>query len=181
MKEAKLENVVGALALALADEVLHGAHEHVPESGPAAAALAMIGHIPGLTIERLRRALRLSHPGAVRLIDRLASDDLVVRLQSAEDRRAVALHLTKLGEVACEGILSGRQQRIARALGVLSREERESFGKIAEKFLANFVKDLDQAYAVCRLCDPTACESCPVDRALACTKSQVVPGTHAAR
>lgn len=181
MKEAKLENVVGALALALADEVLHGAHEQAPESGPAAAALAMIGHIPGLTIERLRRALRLSHPGAVRLIDRLASDGLVVRLQSAEDRRAVALHLTKLGEVACEGILSGRQQRIARALGVLSREERESFGKIAEKFLANFVQDLDQAYAVCRLCDPKACESCPVDRALACTKSQVVPGTHAAR
>jgi DNA-binding MarR family transcriptional regulator len=172
MKETKLENVVGALALAIADEVLHGAHEQAPEPGPAAAALTMIGHVPSLTIERLRRALRLSHPGAVRLIDRLVSEGLVVRLQSAEDRRAVALHLTEAGEIACEAILSGRQKRIARALQVLSREERESFGKIAEKFLSSFVQDLDQAYSVCRLCDPKTCESCPVDLALQCRKSK---------
>lgn len=170
----KLENVVGALALAIADEVLHGADAQAPEPGAAAAALAMIGHMPGLTIERLRRALRLSHPGAVRLIDRMASEGLVVRMQSIEDRRAVALHLTQPGELACEAILSGRQTRIARALQVLSHEERETLGTIAEKFLSNFVKDLDQAYSVCRLCDAKSCESCPVDLALQCGKFKAV-------
>lgn len=172
MKETKLENVVGALALAIADEVLHGANEHAPEPGPAAAALAMIGHVPGLPIERLRRALTLSHPGAVRLVDRLVSEGLVVRQQSAEDRRAVALHLTEAGVLACDAILSGRQKRITRALLALSREERESLGKIAEKFLSNFVQDLDQAYSVCRLCDPKTCQNCPVDLALKCAKAK---------
>lgn len=157
------QNVVGALALGLADAMLRDAQAQAPEAGPAAAALALLGHDPGMPIERLRRALGLSHPGAVRLVDRLAEDGLVIREPSALDRRAVALRLTPAGETASHAVIASRDGALTRALAVLSETERATFGHLAEKVLRGFLADLDHAYAVCRLCDYVACTNCPVE------------------
>lgn len=157
------ENVVGALALGLADAMLHEAQARAPELGPAAAALALLGHEPGMTIERLRRALGLSHPGAVRLVDRLAAHGLVVRGASSGDRRAVALRLTPVGEASCRAVIAARDGAVERAMTALTEAEQATFAALAEKLLRAFVVDLDHAYAVCRLCDYEACTDCPVD------------------
>ena len=170
MTDAKIENVVGALVLALSDALHQGAQDRAPEPGPAAAAITLLGHEPGMPIERLRRALRLSHPGAVRLVDRLVADGLLVRQASPKDRRAVALHLTEAGERSCAAILAARQGSVASALQVLSPVERESLGVLAEKLLGGLVRDADQAYSICRLCDQGACDECPVDAALTATR-----------
>ena len=119
-----------------------------------------------MPIERLRRALHLSHPGAVRLVDRLVADGLVVRRPSLEDRRAVALHLTDAGERGRVAILGARRQSLARALKSMDPLEREMLGRLTEKLLAGLVQDLDHGYAVCRLCDHEVCMDCPVDGAL---------------
>ncbi|MBA1275454.1 winged helix-turn-helix transcriptional regulator [Pseudomonas azotifigens] len=158
--------MVGALALALSDGVLQSTQNQAPEAGPAAAAIALLGHEPGMTIERLRRALRLSHPGAVRLVDRLVAGGVVERRPSATDRRAVALYLTAAGETNCDAVLAVRQEHIARALATLSPIELETLGLLTEKLLRGLVQDLDQAYSVCRLCDPGVCTNCPVAGAL---------------
>lgn len=163
MRDPRIENIVGALALALSDAILHDAQEKAPEPGPAAAALVLLGHDPGMTIERLRRALGLSHPGAVRLVDRLVADGLVVRVPSRRDRRAVALHLTEAGAAGCAAILAARQDGLAKALAGLGAEELATFGALAEKVLRRLVRDPDHAYAVCRLCNLPACDDCPVD------------------
>ncbi|HEV7310606.1 MarR family winged helix-turn-helix transcriptional regulator [Ensifer sp.] len=160
--EKKTENVVGALVLGLADAVLDEAGNHAPEKGQAAAAIALLRHEPGMTIEQLRRALGMSHPGAVRLVDRLAVDGLVARRPSVADKRAVALHLTEAGDESCNAILASRYRRIARALEVFDPHERETFRLLAEKLLTAFVEDVDHAYSVCRLCDTSACVDCPV-------------------
>ena len=159
----RAENVIGALALGLSDAMLREAQAQAPELGPAAAALALLGHDPGMTIERLRRSLGLSHPGAVRLVDRLADDGLVVRETSAKDRRAVALRLTATGQATCRAVITSRDGAIVRAMALLTMEERQTFGALAEKVLRGFVADLDHAYVVCRLCDYEACTNCPVD------------------
>lgn len=166
MRNMKIENMVGALALALSDAVLLSTQNQAPEAGPAAAAIALLGHEPGMTIERLRRALRLSHPGAVRLVDRLVAEGVVERRPSATDRRAVALYLTEAGRANCDAVLAVRQEHIARALETLSPIELETLGLLAEKLLRGVVHDLDQAYSVCRLCDPGVCTNCPVAAAL---------------
>jgi len=170
MKNIKLENVVGALALALSDAVLSSTQEQAPEAGPAAAAIALLGHEPGMTIERLRKALGLSHPGAVRLIDRLVAENVVERKQSESDRRAVALHLTNAGENSCGEILKVRYQRIAQVLDILDPTERETLGMLTEKLLGNLVRDVDKAYSVCRLCDSSICTNCPVEAGLESNK-----------
>lgn len=166
MVDRRTENILGALALALADELLRAAQHRAPEPGPAAAAIALIGHEPGMTIDRLRRALGLSHSGAVRLVDRLAGEALVVRGASASDRRAVALTLTPSGERGARAILAARQGGLARALAGLCPTERASLDTIMAKLLRALVKDEDHAYAICRLCDPLACTACPVEAEL---------------
>ncbi|WP_207480936.1 MarR family winged helix-turn-helix transcriptional regulator [Arenibaculum pallidiluteum] len=166
MRDPRIENIAGALSLAIADELLRAAESRAPEAGSAAAALTLLGHVPGLPIERLRRALGLSHPGAVRLVDRLQADGLVARQPSERDRRAVALVLTPEGEKACAAILAARQGTLARALAALSPEERAVFGRLAEKMLRAALQSEEHAYTVCRLCDPGACTDCPVDAEL---------------
>jgi DNA-binding MarR family transcriptional regulator len=166
MRERKIENVVGAMALALSDSLHFGTQEKAPEPGPAASAITLLHHEPGLTIEQLRRALRLSHPGAVRLVDRLTKDGLVERRASAEDRRAVALHLTADGEASCTAILVARRASISCALECLDPEERTLLGQLAEKMLGSLIQTEDNAYQICRLCDRQSCKACPVDGAL---------------
>lgn len=163
MDEKRVANLIGALALGLADEVLEAADGVAPEPGLAGAALTLMAHIPGLSIERLRRSLGLSHPGAVRLVDRLERAGLAERSPSAADGRAVALGLTEHGARSCAAILAARGGLMARALGALTDAERDTLGALAEKMLRGMVRDVDHAYAVCRLCDPGACVDCPID------------------
>lgn len=162
MTEEKVENVVGALALALADDLVRAAQRHAPSSAPA-AAISLLGHAPGLTIRQVSRVLGLSHPGAVRLVDRLVGDDLVRRDRSADDGRAVALTLTPNGEAVCRQVLASRRGALARALSSLDAAERQTLGRMAEAMLRGLVGGEDHALRVCRLCDPGVCRECPVE------------------
>jgi DNA-binding MarR family transcriptional regulator len=166
MNDLRTANIFGALALALADGLLEAAQSRAPEAGPAASAIALLGHEPGMPIERLRKALGLSHPGAVRLVDRLEREGAVVRRQSKQDRRAVALDLTGKGVHASEEIRSARYHALRKALTVLTPSERKTLGKLTEKMLRAVLQDEDHAYAMCRLCDATACTTCPVEAEL---------------
>ena len=166
MNDEKLVNIFGALALAVADDLLAEAQSEAPETGPAAAAISLLRHEPGMSIDQLRRGLPLSHPGTVRLVDRLTEDGLVVRQTSERDRRAVALKLTPAGERACSKIRTARGVSVGRALNALSADERVTLGGLVEKMLSTLVRGEDHCYAVCRLCDETACKECPVSAAL---------------
>nr|WP_239479307.1 MarR family winged helix-turn-helix transcriptional regulator [Lichenicola cladoniae] len=69
----------------------------IPGSSKTNAAVVIIGHATGLSIDELRRVLGLSYPGTVRLVDRLVAAGLSVRSKALRDRRAVALVLTEAG------------------------------------------------------------------------------------
>lgn len=166
MDDLRIANIVGALALALSDDLQNEAERNAPEVGLAAAAIALLRHVPDMTIERLRRALGLSHPGAVRLIDRLEQEGTVVRRPSTADRRAVSLSLTKSGTGAAQAILSARESALRGALAGLTAGERKTFGALAEKMLRTLLRGEDHAFRVCRLCDNKVCIDCPVDEEL---------------
>ena len=162
MTNKKVENIVGALSLALSDDLLQAAQSYAPASAPA-AAIALVSHMPGMSINHLRSALGLSHPGAVRLVDRLVRDNLVQRSRSESDGRAIALTLTEAGDAMCQSILSARQNAIARALASLNTTEREMLGRLAETMLRGILKGEEHAIEVCRLCNPAVCTNCPVE------------------
>jgi MarR family transcriptional regulator, negative regulator of the multidrug operon emrRAB len=77
MSHARTANLLGALALGLADNILDTTERHVANGGCTPAALSVIGHEPGQSIDFLARVLGMSHPGAVRLVDRFEADGLV--------------------------------------------------------------------------------------------------------
>src|SRR4051794_41880753 len=78
-EEERRANMLGAFALALADRLRAETEAAVGHSGAAAAALVTIVQFPGRTVEFLRRAVGLSHPAAVRVVDRLLERRLLRR------------------------------------------------------------------------------------------------------
>ena len=82
-------NLLGAVGLAVADRIEETARDIVNHAGETPAALVVIGYGFGPSNDQLRRVLGLSHPGSVRLVDRLVADNLVERrIRAAHTRSA---------------------------------------------------------------------------------------------
>ena len=137
-------NVIGAFVLALADDFKGAMQDLVDGNESACSALIVIGQESGLSVDRLSKVLRLSQPGTVRLVDRLAEAKLVER-KTGSDRRSVALRLTDAGKRQVKSLLVGRQHALSQAL----------------RGLEHSAVECDRR---CRLCDDGACpdESCPM-------------------
>ena len=153
-------NLLGALALTLAD--------HIGTGSDAAALITLRNYAEGEPLDLLRRALALSHPGMVRLADRLERRGLVERRRSEHDGRAVALRLTAAGRRAADDALNARAQAIDTALAALRPKERTVLADMLERMLAAHTTDSTASLVICRLCDPDVCghpDACPVTQA----------------
>ena len=110
MQKETVANIVGALARAVTDAI----EDDIATTGQGAAGAAALVHLSkyrGERINDLRVPLELSHPGCVRLVDRLEERKLVAR-SDASDGRAVAGHLpTSWADVRSAG--AGQVDHIA--------------------------------------------------------------------
>lgn len=159
----RLENLLAAFAVALADRIRAETEAAVGHGGAAAAALVTIAQFPGFTIEQLRRAIGLSHPATVRVVDRLAEQQLVKRGRGPVGP-AVALTTTPAGRRLARKILDIRQTVLSDSLPALSAEEATALSCTLERALEHLA---DQPHTtVCRLCDMGVCRrhDCPVVR-----------------
>jgi MarR family transcriptional regulator, negative regulator of the multidrug operon emrRAB len=166
-EERRLENLWSAISLATVDKIEQAFAARIGRGPSMVAALLQIGLEPGLSIERLRRIVALSHSAAVRLIDQLAAEGLVKRQVSAgADKRARALYLTEEGQTLFDAATVARRRVAEAALERLSEKERQSLVAIIEKMFPALVGPGDDELVVCRLCDETVCpfERCPVPR-----------------
>ncbi len=154
-------NLLGALALGLTDRIKSGMENTLDRSGETAAAIIVLGYAPGLSVEILRQVLDLSHPGTVRLIDRLEEDGLVER-RKAEDGRAVALHLTRKGSKLRQQLMDRRLDTLEAALKGLSANERLVLGNLLAKVLTNLPETEMAKHRICRLCAVRTCSDCPI-------------------
>jgi DNA-binding MarR family transcriptional regulator len=167
VQSSTITNVLGAFAQAIVDAVETGV-ESTDLSPASAAALVHLSKYEGARISELRVPLELSHPGCVRLVDRLEVLRLVTR-GAADDGRAVALHLTARGSAAARSTLRRRGEALESVLSALTARERAELGRLAAKVLTRLVRSEPQALQTCRLCDYAACpdDVCPVGQALA--------------
>lgn len=165
MKPSELRdiNIIGAFALAVADDFKGAMQDLADGNESACSALIVIGQESGLSVDRLSKILRLSQPGTVRLIDRLAEARLVER-KTGSDRRGVALRLTDAGKRQVKSLLVGRQHALAESLRGLDNWERSTLSAIASKVLRGLEHSAVECDRRCRLCDGTSCpdESCPM-------------------
>jgi DNA-binding MarR family transcriptional regulator len=167
MRPATVANVCGAFARAVTDDIDQAVTEGTGEAATIAAALVHLSKYQDETIDGLRKPLGLSHPGCVRLVDRLEAGRLVVRAEGA-DRRTRALRLTSAGADKAKEVLHRRSLALRRALGTLTQREQQVLAGLVGKVLTALVDDEAHALRVCRVCDYDACPSatCPVASAL---------------
>ncbi len=154
-------NLLGVVGLAVADRIEETAREILSHSGETPAALVVIGYGMGPSNDQLRRILELSHPGTVRLVDRLVADGLVERRQG-QDKRAVALFLTDAGYSLREELLKGRLAVIRPFLATLSDAEQDAFATLLHKMLSSLETTDQERCTLCRLCDDRVCRDCPI-------------------
>lgn len=154
-------NLLGVVGLAVADRIALAARDILSHSGETPAALVVIGYGLGPSNDALRRILGLSHPGTVRLVDRLVADGLVER-RSGRDRRAIALFLTEEGATLREQLLMGRLAAIRPFLAVLSEAEQQALGALLHKLLSSMNPSDAERCTLCRLCDDRLCHDCPI-------------------
>ena len=154
-------NLLGAIGLAVTDRILEAARNILNHSGETPAALVVIGYGLGPSNDQLRRILGLSHPGTVRLVDRLVVDELVERKRGS-DNRTIALYLTQKGQARREQLLAGRLAAIKPFLGALDPAEQKTFDNLLHKILSSMeTSDLERC-SLCRLCDSRVCSNCPI-------------------
>lgn len=160
----RLANLFGALALGVADRIRWAALDQTSLGGEASAALVVIGHTPGLSIHQLAQVLRLSHAGAVRLVDRLVTAGLAERTTGVHDRRVVALVLTEKGRRDRTTLLEHRRSVLDAVLADVAPEDRAVLERIAGNMLQTLPNDATSALTVCRLCYDQQCSDCPMDK-----------------
>lgn len=154
-------NLLGVVGLAVADRIERSAKDILNRAGETPAAVVVIGYNLGPSNEQLRRILGLSHPGSVRLIDRLVADGLVERRAGA-DRRAIALYLTNRGHALREQLLKGRLATINALLASLTDSEQSQLASLLHKMLSSIdTTDLERCN-LCRFCDDSVCTDCPI-------------------
>jgi DNA-binding MarR family transcriptional regulator len=151
-------NVLGALALVLADQTAGAIADAAGQSTSAAAALSALHEfLDRPTIDRLRQVLGLTPSGAVRLVDRLTEAGLVAR-GPGEDGRSRSVSLTARGKRVAARVSAARAATLTGALAGLSAKERATLGGLLDRVMANVVRAKDGGAWICRLCDLTACE-----------------------
>lgn len=166
MSRLRTANLLGALAGEVSDRLERSTRDHPNQTDSIAAALNVIALYEGCSNNELSHMLRLSHPATVRLVDKLEADGTVER-RGTEDKRAVALYLTRKGRARAKDTLVSRCQALGDILKSLTRHEQDQLSRLLEKLLRPLVKSGQDGDYICRLCDTVACppENCPVHQA----------------
>jgi MarR family transcriptional regulator, negative regulator of the multidrug operon emrRAB len=161
-------NVLGTLALTVTDRMSIGAARAVRHGANAPAALVTVLWYPDRPIAFLADRLRISHPGAVQLVDRLENDGLVERIP-AHDGRTKLLALTPAGERTALDVLEARRDVLGRAVAALDDSQVAALTGAVGAMLEALTDDLLTSEFMCRMCDELACPDsrCPVERAQA--------------
>lgn len=157
---SRLENLLGAHALALADRLWTGAAGSGAPGSERAALVTVLAH-PGRTVGWLGEVLGLTSSGVTRLVDRLVTDGWVVRSAGVDGRRR-QVDLSAAGTERAQLFLADREAALGRTVAVLSGPERAQLEVLLDKLVTGLAEDRTAALRVCRLCDRSACRE--VDR-----------------
>jgi len=154
-------NLLGVVGLAVSQRIEQSARSILKHAGETPAAVIVIGYGLGPSNEQLRGILGLSHPGCVRLVDRLVGDGIVER-RKGPDKRTISLHLTEQGRGMREDLLRGRLESLRPLLTPLTEVDQKQLAALLHKLLASMeTTDLQRCH-LCRLCDERVCIDCPI-------------------
>ena len=160
-------NVLGTLSQTVTDRVTLGMEAVAGHGAATPAALVTLLWYPDRPIAFLAARLRITHPGAVQLSERLERAGLVERVPGV-DGRTKLLALTESGESLALQVLAARRHVLTRAISALDDAQVRALTETADAMLDALADDLLTSEFMCRLCDELACPDsrCPVESAI---------------
>ena len=150
-------NVLGALALVVADQITAAAAHASGQSVSGATALSALAHfLDRPSLDRLHLVLGLTPSGAVRLVDRLEADGFVTR-SAGPDGRTRSVVLTARGRRVAERVAAARAAVLQPLVDDLSSAERQTLRELLSRMMAKVVAAKEGGAWICRMCDIAAC------------------------
>lgn len=123
-------------------------------------ALTLVAERRKCSVGGIAEGLGVTHPAAVKLVDKLARKGLVTRGIAAADHRQAEIGVTEEGRRLVNAVRQERTQRLARVLDQMSAEERQALIHGLQAFVTAALKDdgaLDQLCVSCQALLPTDC------------------------
>ncbi len=131
-------------------------------SPSAAALLSMLHFKSDLTTTELADVVGVSQPTAVRLVDGLERQGLLIRRKP--EGRVTPLSLTEAGRAQATRMQERRLAALDGLLLALAPDERKRFEIALDRILAGATTSRANARTTCRLCEHDLCgpERCPI-------------------
>jgi DNA-binding MarR family transcriptional regulator len=170
MRMARAENLLGALALTLVDQMQQAepAGAVSPHPSERAALATLLAH-PRHTVSWLADVLGVTSSGGTRLVERMVARGWISRTTGV-DARSRTLTLTRSGRTLATRVLAARADAVDAALAPLSDAQRGELERLLEPVVAGLATRRSSALRTCRLCDRSACAAsgrdCPLDHTL---------------
>jgi DNA-binding MarR family transcriptional regulator len=167
MHETRLANLLGAAALAVTDEVVHGAVRTTQLNPSQVTALVLLRGESGLSVTELAKRIGIHQTACTRMIDALQDRGLVERRHTIG--RWTQVHPTETGRQTAEDVLQARGHSLLRVIARLDDDDRRALVNGLEKLLTGLYDEIGSADRICRMCDRPACtpsgHTCPVGAA----------------
>ena len=129
------------------------------------AGMLFVQRHESCAIRELAEGLKVSHPAAVKLVERLVRKGLLDRQESATDRRVVELRLSTVGVRCVEYVRDQRAQALERIVAQMKPEDAESLALGIYAFVQAALVDEETVDAVCLHCGVEHVKECLVSRA----------------
>jgi DNA-binding MarR family transcriptional regulator len=155
---------VNVLERVLTDEALEGA----PCDGLSLSqwqGLLFIQRHAKCPIRQLAEGLGVSHPAAVKLVERLARKGLIKRQEGATDRRVVELSLSASGRACVDYVRDHRARGLERIMAQLESDEAEGLRRGLQAFVHAALADRGTVSKVCLHCGVEHVAECLVSQA----------------
>jgi len=123
-------------------------------------ALTHIAERRKSSVGSIAEGLGVTHPAAVKLVDKLARKNLVTRGVAADDHRQSEIAVTGDGRRLVNRIRQERTERLARVLDRMSPADRQALIQGLEAFVTQALRDEGALDALCVSCQallPTDC------------------------
>lgn len=161
--EARLLNSFGGLVVGVFDAVARAMTQETRLDEVTITALLAVHTRPDQSVGALAQALKTTHSGAVRIVNRLQLSGLVSR-RPGPDGRTAALRVTRLGTTLSGAALDARRAALSDLLCNLAPAQVEALTVFVDQVAPALAQTRPEAQRVCRLCEHAVCrvERCPV-------------------
>jgi DNA-binding MarR family transcriptional regulator len=120
-------------------------HYYLKEMGISPSRWRILVNIydkPGISINSLAKHTLYDQPRVTKAVNKLCREGVIMKKQSAEDKRRVMLHITNTGKETLIPIIQKAKHQEEEILNQLASNDRHNFKAVLKKLMRPYIKEL---------------------------------------